>query len=312
MSKIPVIVVFAPTASGKTALMHDLFSCKGSPFFLKGEIISADSMQVYKHMDIGTAKPTADFCKEIPHHLINLITPDVQFSVAEFLDEVDKDCELINSKGKIPVVCGGTGFYIRSFLYGLPKTPEPDSSVRDMLKKRIKDEGNEKLYQELECIDPLSAAVIHKNDEYRICRALEVYYTTGKTRSSYKCEQRFREKYNPIFIVLEPDRKILFERINKRVDKMISEGLKDEVLSLKKMGYTKDMPGMKAIGYQEWFCDDEDTLIIEKIKHNSCKYAKKQYTYIRNIPENLVHPFSGEKSDIDEIIKIIQKELKIF
>ncbi len=310
MSKIPVIVVFAPTASGKTALMHDLFSCEGSPFFLKGEIISADSMQVYKYMNIGTAKPTEDFCKEIPHHLINLVTPDVQFSVAEFLEEVDKDCELIHNKGKIPILCGGTGFYIRSFLYGLPRTPESDSSIRENLKKRIADEGNEKLYQKLKSVDPISANVIHVNDAYRICRALEVYYMTGKPRSSFKIEQRFREKYDSIFLVLQPDRNVLYERINNRVDIMIKDGLKDEVQLLKKMGYTKDMPGMKAIGYQEWFSDDDDNTIIEKIKRNSCKYAKKQYTYIKDIPNSLIIPFSATKKDIDIVVNIMQNRLK--
>ena len=185
-TKTKVLVIFAPTASGKTALTRELFSPQGSHFILKAEIISADSQAVYKEMDIGTAKPESDLQKEIPHHLINLLTPDQQYNVSDFVNAADKACEEIAVRGNLPVVVGGTGFYIRNFLYGLAPTPVSDEKLRKELKERIAREGNQVLYEELKKIDPESAAKIHPNDAYRICRALEVYYLSGKKRSEFQ------------------------------------------------------------------------------------------------------------------------------
>ena len=320
--KIPVLVIFAPTASGKTALTRELFSLDGSHFILNAEIISADSQSVYKYMNIGTAKPDPDFCRQIPHHLIDVKTPDQQFSVADFVFMADKACHDIYSRGKIPVICGGTGFYIRNFLYGLPPTPESDPKIREELKSRIAKEGNQLLYDELKKVDPESAKVINVNDAYRICRALEVYYTTGRTRSSYQLEPKLREEYDFLFLVLQPPRELLYERIRKRVDIMFDDGLENEIKRLKKAGYTKDSPGMKAIGYSEWFeseADDKndktDKLeqIKADIKHHSCKYAKKQYTYIRDIPGSTVIDFSASEEDFEKITALIkQKFTKYF
>ena len=308
-TKIPVLVIFAPTASGKTALMYDLFSPKGSHFFLTGEVVSADSMQVYKGMDIGTAKPSEDFCKDVPHHLINLISPEKQFNVSDFIDEADKLCKEIFLRGNLPVICGGTGFYIRSFMYGLPKTPESDPVLRQKLKDRIKLEGNQALYEELQSVDPESAKKIHVNDEYRILRALEVYYLTGNTRTSYKIEQKLRDDYDFTFIVLEPPRDLLHKRIEQRVDKMFEAGLKKEVDLLINQGYGKDSPGMKAIGYQEWFLYDSLEKIKERIIHNSKKYAKKQYTYIRDIPGSITVDFCATEDDIKKVCKVITEHI---
>ncbi|MCR4735656.1 MAG: tRNA (adenosine(37)-N6)-dimethylallyltransferase MiaA [Treponema sp.] len=305
-SKIPVIVIFAPTASGKTALTRELFSVSGSHFILNAEIISADSMQVYKKMDIGTAKPDQAFCSIIPHHLINLVDPQVQFNVSDFLVKADAACREIYSRGKIPVVCGGTGFYIRSFLYGLPETPESDSKIRNELKKRIVEQGNEVLYEELKKVDPESAAVINVNDAYRICRALEVYYMTGKTRSSFKIQAKLREDFDFLFLVLEPERENLYERIKKRVDLMFEAGLEKEVRNLISLGYSKDCPGMKAIGYSEWFESENVEEIRQMIKHHSCKYAKKQYTYIKDIPGSIRIPFSARDEDLEEVAQVIR------
>ena len=306
-TKIPVIVIFAPTASGKTALTRELFSPRGSHFVLNGEVVSADSQQVYRTMDIGTAKPDKDFCKEIPHHLIDILDPEEQFNVSDFVDAADKACEDIYNRGKIPVVCGGTGFYIRNFLYGVPPTPESDELVRNKLKKRIEIEGNEALYNELKSIDPESALKIHVNDSYRICRALEVFYISGKTRTSYQIEHKLRDKYNFLFIVLEPDREILYRRIRLRVEDMFSNGLAKEINTLKSKGYTKDTPGMKAIGYSEWFESDNLEEIRENIKQHSCKYAKKQYTYIRDIKEGITVSYSGTCEDITNNANIIKQ-----
>ena len=311
-SKIPVLVIFAPTASGKTALTRELFSPQGSHFILKAEIISADSQAVYKEMDIGTAKPDSELCSEIPHHLINLLNPDQQYNVSDFVDAADLACSEIYARGGLPVVCGGTGFYIRNFLYGLAPTPVSDEKLRNELKERIIREGNQTLYDELKNIDPESAAKIHPNDAYRICRALEVYYLSGKTRSSFKAEGggKLRDKYDFLFLVLEPEREVLYQRIRLRVDDMFEAGLEQEVKALLAKGYTKDTPGMKAIGYSEWFESNDVEEIKEAIKHHSCKYAKKQYTYIRDIPGSTVIDFSASPEDFQKITAIIKEKFE--
>ncbi|WP_022931538.1 tRNA (adenosine(37)-N6)-dimethylallyltransferase MiaA [Treponema bryantii] len=315
-TKTKVLVIFAPTASGKTALTRELFSPQGSHFILKAEIISADSQAVYKEMDIGTAKPEADLQKEIPHHLINLLTPDLQYNVSDFVNAADKACQEITARGNLPVVVGGTGFYIRNFLYGLAPTPVSDEKLRNELKERIAREGNQALYDELKKIDPESAAKIHPNDAYRICRALEVFYLSGKKRSEYQAEGqgKIRDKFDFKFLVLQPEREELYDRIRRRVDLMFEVGLEDEVRSLVAKGYGKDSPGMKAIGYSEWFAEDGSLYgpekieeIKEAIKHHSTKYAKKQYTYIRDIPGSQVIEFTAQENDILNITEIINQ-----
>ena len=257
-------------------------------------------------------KPDAALQKEIPHHLINLLSPNQQYNVSDFINAADKACEEIAACGNMPVVVGGTGFYIRNFLYGLAPTPVSDEKLRNQLKDRIAKEGNQALYDELIKIDPQSAAKIHPNDAYRICRALEVYYLSGKKRSEYHSEGqgRLRDKFDFTFLVLQPPRDVLYDRIRRRVDLMFEAGLEEEVKTLIAKGYTKDSPGMKAIGYSEWF-DEEGSLygpekieeIKEAIKHHSTKYAKKQYTYIRDIPGSTVIPYSpNSKEDYQNII----------
>lgn len=293
--------------------MRELFSPQGSHFILNAEIISADSQAVYKGMDIGTAKPEPDLQKEIPHHLIDILNPEQQYNVSDFVEQADAACCNIYEKHKLPVICGGTGFYIRSFLYGIAPTPVSDEKVRNQLKERIEKEGNKALYEELKSIDPQSAAKIHPNDAYRICRALEVYYLSGHTRTEFKVEAAWRSQYDILFLVLEPSREVLYERIRKRVDQMFEEGLEEEVRALVKNGCSKDTPGMKAIGYSEFF-DDSGTLLTteninqikEAIKHHSCKYAKKQYTYIRGIPGSTIIDFDGSEKKIQIISRIIK------
>ena len=309
-SKIPVIVIFAPTASGKTALTKELFCEQGSHFLFKAEIISADSQAVYKGMDIGTAKPDAALCRLIPHHLIDILNPDKQYNVSDFVDAADRLCKEIYERGNIPVVCGGTGFYIRNFLYGVAKTPISDETLRNKLKQRIANEGNETLYKELQQIDPQSAGKIHPNDAYRICRALEVYYLTGKTRTEYAIEPALRSQYDFTFIVLEPPRDILYKRIEERVNQMFKQGLEQEVKSLLELGYTKDSPALKAIGYHEWFEYSTKEVIKNSIIHHTRKYAKKQYTYIRDIPGSIIVPFGGTLEDLNTIAKIIKKSIE--
>lgn len=301
VQKIPVIVIFAPTASGKTALTKELFAQEGSHFILNAEIISADSQAVYRGMNIGTAKPEPELQAVLPHHLIDILNPDQQYNVSDFVNDADRICAQIYSKGKIPVICGGTGFYIRNFLYGVAPTPVSNPALREELKARIKAEGNSALYEELKNIDPLSASKIHPNDTYRICRALEVYYLSGKKRSDFSLSPALRSKYEFCFIVLEPPRELLYTRINQRVDQMVKQGLKSELDSLLKTGYTKDSPGLNAIGYHEWFEYTDEQKIIEAIKHNSRKYAKKQFTYIKDIPGSKTFAYAGSLEQIKQI-----------
>ncbi|WP_318678999.1 tRNA (adenosine(37)-N6)-dimethylallyltransferase MiaA [Treponema sp.] len=285
-NRIPVIVIFAPTATGKTALVEKLFT-EGSPYFFKNkvEIISADSMAVYKYMDIGTAKPDKNLLQKIPHHMINLIEPDVQFSVSDFVEKADAFCEEIFSRGKIPAVCGGTGFYIRNFLLGLPLTPESNPELREKLKGECSKSGTEYMYEKLKMLDPKSAEKINKNDAYRILRALEIFYTTGKPRSDFELSKKLRNKFDFITIILERDREELYKRIDLRVEQMFDEGLEEEVESLIKKGYKKTDPGMQAIGYREFFMNlDSIDAVKEKIKTDSHKYAKKQYVFMKEIP----------------------------
>ncbi len=288
--RIPVIVIFAPTASGKTALAIKLFGKSSLSYFKdKAELVSADSMQVYKGLDIGTAKPDESEKKELKHHLIDIFEPDTQFSVADFVSMADSCCAEIFSRGKIPLIAGGTGFYVRNFILGLPETPVSDEKIRNQLKERAKKEGREVLFAELKSVDPESAAKININDEYRICRALEVFYSTGKPRSSFKISTKMRENYDFKVIILETPREKLYEKINLRVEKMFANGLEQEIHSLYKKGFGKSSPGMQAIGYREWFLEDgalrsDSERVLLEIQHDSRKYAKKQYTFMADIP----------------------------
>lgn len=285
-AKIPVIVFFAPTATGKTALTLELFG-SGSLFDFKNkaEILSCDSQAVYKYFDIGTAKPTPEERAAVPYHLVDFADPAIQFGLGEFMEEADRLCGEIWSRKNVPVLCGGTGFYARNFILGAPTTPESDEKIRVHIKEKLAELGKESLYAELKIVDPLSARKININDEYRICRALEVFYTSGKPLSSYALLDVPRSQYEFLTIILYRDKDELYRRIDLRVEKMFEEGLAEEIEKLKSMGYTKDTPAMKAIGYSEFFIDGLSVdQVKEKIKNDSHHYAKKQYTFMRGIP----------------------------
>ena len=285
-AKIPVIVFFAPTATGKTALTLELFG-SGSLFDFKNkaEILSCDSQAVYKYFDIGTAKPTPEERAAVPYHLVDFADPAIQFGLGEFMEEADRLCGEIWSRKNVPVLCGGTGFYARNFILGAPTTPESDEKIRVHIKEKLAELGKESLYAELKIVDPLSARKININDEYRICRALEVFYTSGKPLSSYALPDVPRSQYEFLTIILNRDKDDLYRRIDLRVEKMFEEGLAEEIEKLKSMGYTKDTPAMKAIGYSEFFIDGLSVdQVKEKIKKYSHHYAKKQYTFMRGIP----------------------------
>ncbi|MCR5400350.1 MAG: tRNA (adenosine(37)-N6)-dimethylallyltransferase MiaA [Treponema sp.] len=311
--KIPVIIIFAPTATGKTALALDFFGTGSHSFFKgKGELISADSMQVYRKLDIGTAKPSLLERQSLPHHLVDILDFDRQFTVSDFVNEADSLCLDIYSRNKIPLIVGGTAFYIKNFMYGPAETPESHPLLRAKLKERMEKEGKESLYNELKTLDPVSAEKININDEFRIIRALEIFYLTGKSRSQFNEKQTLRDKYDFLTIILTRERASLYRRIEERVDKMFEEGLKDEVFSLYRQGAESWMPGMKAIGYREWFSylenKEENSLDIEKIKrdikHSSKKYAKKQYTIMKDIPQAFYISMDNKEEAYSKILKM--------
>jgi len=287
--EIPVLIIFGPTASGKTALASSLFSSDNptAPFSGLAEIISADSMQVYRGMDIGTAKPTPSFIEHLPHHLIDIRDPSEQFCAGDFVRLADTACKDIYSRGKLPVILGGTAFYVKNFLYGLPVTPESDPEVRRLYTERMKHEGAAVLFRELQTVDPESAGRININDEYRIIRALEVYSASGRPLSSYNLSETRREGYRFLVIALDRSREVLYERINRRVEEMFADGLRGEVESLVAKGYKAFDPGMQAIGYREFFSSESDNMadVPAQIQLDSRKYAKRQETFIRSIPD---------------------------
>lgn len=292
--RMPVLVIFAPTACGKTELALSLFGkSSASPFSGQAEVISADSRQVYRGMDIGTAKPGPSLLEELPHHLVDVNSPGEPFSAGDFVRMADEKCREIAARGRLPVVLGGTGFYIRNFMCGLPATPKADEALRLRLRERLRKEGAEALHAELAGLDSASASLIHVNDRYRILRALEVCIASGKPRSSFGLPAATRDGYDFCTVILERDRQDLYGRINRRVDDMISAGLAREVEALVNAGFTAGSPGMQAIGYREFFCpqvlgaegeEARTRLARDLIARDSRRYAKRQYTFMAGIP----------------------------
>ena len=253
---IPVLVLFGPTASGKTNVLMRLFGCVDSKF-CKAEIISADSMQVYRGMDIGTAKPSAEEISKLPHHLIDICDPGEQFTAGDFVRLADEAATGISRRGALTVVCGGTGFYLKNFITGLPEAPPSDTAIRETLKLELKERGAAALMEELVCCDPVSAEKIHINDEYRLLRALEVLRLSGRPLSSYGVSSPPRPQYRFLVIGLSRPREELYTRIQKRCAAMFAQGLPDEVRRLHGAGYTPRDPGLRAIGYREFFVEEE-------------------------------------------------------
>ncbi len=299
MADIPVVVIFGATAAGKTALLEALFAGSGLrlPY---AEVISADSMQVYRGMDIGTAKPSAGLCNVLPHHLIDIRSPNEPFCAGDFVREADICCASIYARGRLPVISGGTGFYIKNFVAGLPNTPESNPETRKALIKRMEKEGISALYKELQRIDPARAAALNPNDGYRILRALEIYFDSGLPQSSFAVPAEKRGGYRFLILSLERERPELYKRIDARCDEMFASGLEREVSALVKAGFTPENPGMRAIGYREFFSlpgcleklqkgeslsEDEAAIIKRNIKRNSHRYAKRQETFIKPIPD---------------------------
>lgn len=304
-----IVVLTGPTAVGKTSLSINLAKA------INGEIISADSMQVYKYMDIGTAKITQEEMDGVKHHLIDIIEPTEDFHVVNFKNRVEDAIEEIYAKGKIPIICGGTGFYIQAILYDIQfSDQEIDHSYRDYLEKYAEDNGNEALHSMLEEIDIESANSIPAANRKRVIRALEYYHLSGEKFSTHNEEQRNRKSpYNFAYFVLNDNRELLYNRINKRVDIMMDAGLIDEVKRLIDMGCKKGMTSMDGIGYKEIlsFFDGELSKdeAVELIKKNSRNYAKRQLTWFRREKEVIWLDKTVLKTD-DELLTYIKSALK--
>lgn len=284
---IPVAVIFGATACGKTALAAQLFTSA----LIKAEVISADSVQVYRGMPIGSAQPSCELIKRVPHHLIGICDPSEEFSVADFVRNADTLCGDISGRGRLPVVLGGTAFYIKHFMYGMPVTPQADPQLRARLQEKLRQIGVAAMYAELAAFDPVSAAKIHANDEYRILRAHEVYCASGRPLSSFKLSYRYREGFRFCPILLDCPRAELYRRIEDRVDEMFAQGLQQEVAQLVEQGYTAADPAMKAIGYREFFELSPDApaaapfdAVNALIKRNTKRYAKRQQTFFQSFP----------------------------
>jgi len=279
--KPKVLVVVGPTASGKTALGVALAKK------LDGEIISADSMQIYKYMNIGTAKVTLEEMRGVPHHLVDCVSPDEEFSVAKYKAAALEAIETILSKGKLPIIIGGTGLYINSL--SLPwdfQKKDSDEKIRWRLTAEAEVLGKEALYERLKSVDPVTAEIVHPNNLNRIIRALEIYELTGKPKSHFDEETKKQEvPYDYIMLGLDWDRETLYDRINRRVDQMIEEGLIDETKMLVERGYDWNLTALKAIGYKELRPYLEGTSSLAEavaiLKRDSRHYAKRQMTWFR-------------------------------
>ena len=283
------VFLFGPTASGKTKLVEDFFS-DGY------QIINADSVQVYRHLDIGSAKPSKELLEKITHYNVDILDPWEQFTVGDFITRSDEAVRKIESEGDIPLITGGTAFYFRHFLYGLSEAPTADKTVRSQVQLLLQEKGNAALHEMLMKADPVSGGRINVNDTYRITRALEVYLQTGKPLSSFALPTEPRNGMKPLIIGLDRYRDELYRRIDLRVDIMFREGLVDEIKSLMKMGASSFWLGMGAIGYREFLEAMESgehslSLISDRIKTASRRYAKRQITFFSSFSDvHWIHP----------------------
>jgi tRNA dimethylallyltransferase len=251
------------------------------------EVVSADSMQVYRGMDIGTAKPSPQLQALIPHHLIDILEADHEFNAGDFVRLADAAVKDIASRGRLPVVSGGTGFYLKNFIQGLPSAPPSDAGIRAQIKAEFRMGGVGPLIRELSVYDTVSADRIHPNDSYRLIRALEVLRLTGKPLSSFSTPEKVRKDFDFLLIGLERPRNELYARINARCMQMFKDGLPEEVRGLLKK-YGPDAPGMRAIGYREFFQNGQFRTDLEEVEmlvaRNSRHYAKRQMTFFSTIP----------------------------
>lgn len=308
--KRPMIILAGPTAVGKTAASIRLAKAVG------GEIISADSMQVYRHMDIGSAKICPEEMEGVPHYLVDVLEPEEDFNVVRFQQMAKAAAEEIYSRGRIPIAAGGTGFYIQALLYDIDFTEnDGDSSFRRELEKTAEEKGGEYLHALLQEADPEAALQIHPHNIKRMIRALEFHHQTGGKISEHNETEREKESpYNFAYFVLTDDRSCLYDRIDRRVDLMMEEGLLDEVRFLKERGVRRDSTAMQGLGYKELyaFLDGEYPLeeAVRIIKRDTRHFAKRQLTWFKRERDVIWADKSVIGQDDDAVIDFILKELK--
>lgn len=308
--KKPMIILTGPTAVGKTDLSIQLAKA------INGEIISADSMQVYRHMDIGSAKVTPEEMDGVPHHLIDVLEPEEEFNVVVFQKLAKEALTGIYERGHIPIIVGGTGFYIQALLYDIDFTEnDGDTAIRRELEKLAQTQGAGCLHQMLQEIDPESAAAIHQNNVKRVIRAIEFYRQTGKKISLHNEQEREKQSpYQFLYYVLDTDRKTLYERIDRRVDLMMEHGLVDEVKHLADMGCTRDMVSMQGLGYKEILDYLSGEIPLEEavyiLKRDTRHFAKRQITWFKR--ERDVHWLELEQfqNDRKKVLEHILDEIE--
>lgn len=306
--KKKLLVLAGPTAVGKTELSIKLAKA------LNGEIVSTDSMQIYKYMDIGSAKVTKEEMQGIKHHMIDIIDPSETFTVAEYKEQAKKIIDDIINRGKLPILTGGTGLYINSVTCNMNFTEaDKDEGYRRELENLVEIKGKEYLHDMLQKVDPKAAEDIHYNNVKRVIRALEVYKSTGKPFSSYNLgDDMYKSDYDVRYFVLTRNREELYERINKRVDIMLERGLVDECKSLKDKGYTPSMQSMQGIGYKEILYYLNGSITLEKatemIKQGSRNYAKRQLTWFRRDKRAIF--LDRDNLTEEEIFKAIYDNIK--
>jgi tRNA dimethylallyltransferase len=309
-TKRPLVILTGPTAVGKTALSIALAKAIG------GEIISADSMQVYRHMDIGSAKITPEEMEGIPHYLIDVLEPDQEFNVVVFQELAKQAAAEIYSRGHIPIVAGGTGFYIQALVYDIDFTEnDEDTAFRRTLEEQAKREGAEALYERLRAVDPESCESIHAHNIKRVIRAIEFYEKTGKKISEHNREQRQNDSpYNFAYFVLNDDRERIYERINVRVDLMMAQGLVEEVRALRESGCRKEMVSMQGLGYKELLSYLEGETSMEEavylIKRDTRHFAKRQLTWFRREKEVIWVDKTVFDHDSQKILNFMQDFLR--
>ena len=299
-----VIVVIGPTSVGKTKMGVALAKK------LNGEVISGDSMQIYKYMDIGTAKATKEEMEGVVHHCLDILNPQDNYSVHDFQKTVRKKITEISQRHHVPIIVGGTGLYIKAALYDYHFEETEDN--HDLIKEKYQSYDDQQLYDHLLSIDEESAEILHPNNRRRVLRAIEIYENTGRKKSEIINEQQHVCLYDAYFVGLTLPRDVLYERINKRIDMMKKNGLKEEVFNLYKQGLNREHQSMKAIGYKEWFDYfehqiDEET-VYDNIKKHSRQYAKRQYTWFKNQFD--VHWYTVNLDDFDETIQQVYHDIK--
>lgn len=301
-----VVNIFGPTGVGKTALIADLFGGLG-------EVVCADSLQVYRYLNIGTAKPDATLLRTIPHHLIDIRNPDEQYTTGDFVRDASECVIKIGERGKLPIVSGGTAFYFKNLICGPPAAPPADPVIRNLIQEELREKGAALLYEELKSSDPRAAENIHPGDAYRITRALEVIRGTGLPLSSFPRNSSTPNRFKFLSVGIIRERPELYARIETRVNGMFRAGLVDEVRSILEMGYGFDCPGMRGIGYGEFALLSARPCSLlhdvrEAIITHTRQYVKRQLAFFRSLPDVVwIHPDdrTGIRNLVDEFLAAV-------